>query len=870
MRKDSLNPTAKSYAVGLFEEGATSAAKSTVNSLPKQTAAAGAAGVSSVGGAAQPKTQTVKTQPVKTQPVTVTQPKVEPVRSATAAQPKQEVPKAVLAPETVAATQPKTETVRSATAAQPKQEVPKATLAPETVAATQPKTETVKSVPVNQPKQEVPKAALAPETVAATQPKTETVKSVPVNQPKQEVPKAVLAPETVAVTQPKTETVKSVPVNQPKQEVPKAALAPELAGEAPLPQPHPAQTSSALQAGVDLTGLSEEIEEFRGYLENARRIQDQIASFNPYAYATTEEAVAAEKSLKAQLARLTQPWGSMARMEEAFSTMEQFYNTAKREQKWTQLAGVVNNPDFEEMSHPPETDDDWYDTQRDIYGRYANMTEEEKKIFHYHFNTGGEEMAESYYISISNLLNYRQAEKEFQSFQGNTLSEMAYGSRVGFERVLDGVEGAWNAVTGNDEYIPTSPTQYLSDMVREDLADNGPKFLGSSLGQWGYDLAYSAGNMAPALVAGTVNPLLGAALGGVDAAGNAYTEMINEGYSKSQAGNYAALIGCSEAGLSYLLGGIGKLGGKFTDDVLNKLVDKVDNILGKVAIKLGGKVLAEVGEENLQAILGPWYKELTTHIKQERPNWEEFAYNSLLTAITTVLLEGKGAVKSAKTSANASNIGKIGWDGRAVVKDATGKSINMDGKKYEFLGYDEKGSPVYQDAEVLKAEHKAEAVAKSETEDEETAKTEESRKGETEPEQRVDRKVDQEDVAKFLNDGKIDTDKNGARFNGTLPKEKLIKYSLDPMKCPDKAEAFRKALGYDLNNYEDLMLNIKENIDTRKFVEKGDLGHGMRYEHIMKLKGPNGKSANVLTAWIRDGEGLRLTSVYVTEKEATK
>ena len=144
---------------------------------------------------------------------------------------------------------------------------------------------------------------------------------------------------------------------------------------------------------------------------------------------------------------------------------------------------------------------------------------------------------------------------------------------------------------------------------------------------------------------------------GTSAAGNAYNEMINAGYSKNQARNYAVLVGGSEAGLSYLLGGIGKLGGKVTGKVVSKLVDKVDNILGKVAIQLGGKVLSEVTEENLQSILTPWYKELTTNIQQEKPGWEEIAYNSLITAVTTLALEGGGTVKSVKAPVDTRKLG---------------------------------------------------------------------------------------------------------------------------------------------------------------------------------------------------------------------
>ena len=44
----------------------------------------------------------------------------------------------------------------------------------------------------------------------------------------------------------------------------------------------------------------------------------------------------------------------------------------------------------------------------------------------------------------------------------------------------------------------------------------------------------------------------------------------------------------------------------------------------------------------------------------------------------------------------------------------------------------------------------------------------------------------------------------------------------------------------------------------------------MRYEYVMKLKGANGKEANVMTAWIDDNGEKRLTSVYVTKKKVTE
>lgn len=105
--------------------------------------------------------------------------------------------------------------------------------------------------------------------------------------------------------------------------------------------------------------------------------------------------------------------------------------------------------------------------------------------------------------------------------------------------------------------------------------------------------------------------------------------------------------------------------------------------------------------------------------------------------------------------------------------------------------------------------------------------------------------------------------------NIDISEEKFKGYALNPVKAPEKAIAFKEALGYDLNNYNELIKNIEEHIDVNKFAKKGNHGYGMRYEYVMKLTGPNGKDANVLTAWIQEGPKKRLTSVYVTKKDVT-
>ena len=100
-----------------------------------------------------------------------------------------------------------------------------------------------------------------------------------------------------------------------------------------------------------------------------------------------------------------------------------------------------------------------------------------------------------------------------------------------------------------------------------------------------------------------------------------------------------------------------------------------------------------------------------------------------------------------------------------------------------------------------------------------------------------------------------------------IPDEKLTGYALN-MEHPtgkDKARAFKEALGYTQENYADLKAKILDSFDENALVYKREDKYGKRYEQIIRITGPNGKTANVLTAWIKDNDSAepRLTSIYV-------
>ena len=113
-------------------------------------------------------------------------------------------------------------------------------------------------------------------------------------------------------------------------------------------------------------------------------------------------------------------------------------------------------------------------------------------------------------------------------------------------------------------------------------------------------------------------------------------------------------------------------------------------------------------------------------------------------------------------------------------------------------------------------------------------------------------------------------DEMDLQFFAKIPDEKLTEYALN-FEHPtgkEKAKAFKEALGYTKESYTDLKTKILDSFDEKELVYKREDKYGKRYEQIMQITGPNGKTANVLTAWIKDNDNAepRLTSIYVDKR----
>lgn len=92
-----------------------------------------------------------------------------------------------------------------------------------------------------------------------------------------------------------------------------------------------------------------------------------------------------------------------------------------------------------------------------------------------------------------------------------------------------------------------------------------------------------------------------------------------------------------------------------------------------------------------------------------------------------------------------------------------------------------------------------------------------------------------------------------------IPSDKLLKYALNPTHestdasgshGKNKARVFKRALGYDQSNWEILKQHILAELPYHEAVSEAESNWGEAYRVDLPIRGVNGKTVNVRTAWL--------------------
>jgi hypothetical protein len=272
---------------------------------------------------------------------------------------------------------------------------------------------------------------------------------------------------------------------------------------------------------------------------------------------------------------------------------------------------------------------DRYDSVGDH--RYHYMTDDEVAIYNYLLAKEGGATAKNFLDYMEETLNAREGGQIAKNITEidipvvEDLAKLAYGFGAGVDQFGSGVK---QLVSGDK--LPTSSTQFANAQIAES----------TGWGKYAYTAANTIGNMFPSILVGTLTGGTGGAVAmGASAAGNAYGQALEKGYSKLQARAYSTLVGASDGTLQYLLGGIGKLGGVSSSKILSK-VAAIDNSLLRISAKLGVEIGSEILEEEIQNFLEPAFRSIIFGEEYDAPTIDELVETAIVTALSTGVLEG--------------------------------------------------------------------------------------------------------------------------------------------------------------------------------------------------------------------------------------
>lgn len=450
-------------------------------------------------------------------------------------------------------------------------------------------------------------------------------------------------------------------------------------------------------SGLDAEGMRADVDTMTPYVDTAKRLKDFAEHTRDFAVATNGKGldptnVQGYEDFRQYLignGTITENSSPEDVLNAAAQFVDRYSSNSanlgvydRYMQTKTMRDDAVSDPEFDAISQAWDGRgiESWWETTEyaDDWGENkAFYTEEERRIYAYYKEKerrGEVEKgtAEAYKKSIAEAYNTREALGLYGEVQGSPVAELIFKGAAGLDQWLQGKIGEVDMLTGH-EARPVSAVQLASGMVQEDLGKIGDDKLlgkkglhGETIGQNLGDVIQTVGNMVPSMmvsaIAGNILPtyglndkwtkhlseLAGAVTLGSSAAGNAYQEMLRNGYTRQQAVTYGVLTGASETAMQYLIGGISFMGGQVAQTAGAKTLQQIASGFTKAAtravVENGGKfllnMLSEGTEELVQDILEPFFMAWATGQIREDVDWEDAMYSFALGALTAAGMDG--------------------------------------------------------------------------------------------------------------------------------------------------------------------------------------------------------------------------------------
>lgn len=240
-----------------------------------------------------------------------------------------------------------------------------------------------------------------------------------------------------------------------------------------------------------------------------------------------------------------------------------------------------------------------------------------------------------------------------QSIMDDADKEMYFSAAAAKDLGINNIDD-WNKI--NNEYntklsnIESERSAKQQESLTKQQATDRKYMLGT-VGEFAQDLGSAAGNMAPSLGLGLINPALGLASFGTQAAAQSYGQALDEGATHEQATRYGVTTGLKEAAIERLTGGLSRFYGKGILD--NVIGVQPNNTLRNVILNTAKGAAGEGAEEALSGAIDPFLQRATYNPEAENATLGELGYQAAIGAALGGLLGGGSNVLDYGVSRNA-------------------------------------------------------------------------------------------------------------------------------------------------------------------------------------------------------------------------